>query len=152
MRLNAFLIVAERITRSGETHKKEAAAWLDEAQLLLNSAPAGAQKAYKLLELARSYIQIDAETAFKNTGRAIDTINGLSRQTVGDETQWQFLRNNPSDPLSVFGSDTRLFESLARIDYDRTLTLAGRFNDPALVIASQLSVVRTNLPPVRSQP
>src|SRR5262249_12885867 len=130
--------------------KKEAAAWLADAQLLLNSAPAGAQKAYKMLEVARAYTQIDAETAFNITTRAIDIVNGLSRQTVGDERQWQFLRNNPSDPLSIFGSDRGLFESLARIDYDRTMTVAGRFNDPALVIATQLLVVRTNLPPARN--
>jgi hypothetical protein len=150
MRLNALLIIAERITQTGGTNKKEAAAWLADAQILLNTAPAGAQKAYQMMAVARAYAQIDAETAFKTTARAIEIVNGLSGPTSGDISQWQFLRNNPSDPLSVFGSDTRLFESLARIDYVRTLGLAGRFNDPALVVASQLSVVRMNLPPVRN--
>jgi hypothetical protein len=150
MRLNALLIITNRITQTGETKKKEATAFLEEAQLLLNTAPADAQKAYKMMEVARAYTQIDPETAFKTTARAIDIVNGLSGPTSADKTQWQFLRNNPSDALSIYGSDTRLFESLARMDYKRTLGLAGRFNDPALVVATQLSVVRTNLPPVRN--
>jgi hypothetical protein len=150
MRLNALLIIVERMRPTSETNKREAGAWLEEAQSLLNTEPGAAHKAYTMMAVARAYTQIDPEAAFKTTARAIDIVNGLSGPFSADKEQWQFLRNNPSDPLSLFGSDTRLLESLARIDYVRTLGLAGRFNDPALVVASQLSIVRMNLPPVRN--
>jgi hypothetical protein len=103
-----------------------------------------------MMELARVYAQADSETAFGVTARAIDMVNSSSVSSNPDKTRWQFaLIMTFSDPLSIFGTETRLFETLAKIDYARTLRLGRRFNDPALVVSAQVSVVRMNLPPIR---
>ena len=150
-RLRAFIDIAERITPTRETRKKEASALLDEAQVLLSTGSPGPQQARTMMELARVYAQADSETAFSVTARAIDMVNSTSASSTPDKTRWQFAPIMTfSDPLSIFGTDTRLFETLAKIDYARTLRLARRFNDPALVISAQLSVVRMNLPPRRN--
>ena len=150
MRLRALIDIAERITPTSETRKKEASALLDEAQVLLSTGSPGPQQARMMMELARVYAQADSETAFGVTARAIDMVNSSSGSSNPDKTRWQFAPIMTfSDPLSIFGTETRLFETLAKIDYARTLRLGRRFNDPALVVSAQVSVLRMNLPPIR---
>jgi hypothetical protein len=149
MRLRALIDIAERITPTNETRKKEAAALLDKAQVLLSTASPSPQQARTMMELARVYAQADKETAFNVTTKAIDMVNSSSGLPDPEKTRWQFAPSMTfSDSLSIFGTDTRLFETLAKIDYARTLSLTRRFSDPVLVLAAQLSVIRTHLPPV----
>jgi hypothetical protein len=104
-----------------------------------------------MMELARVYAQADSEIAFRVTARAIEMVNTNSGPVISDKTRWQFAPVVTfSDPLSMFGTDTRLFETLAKINYARTLRLGKKFNDPSLIVAAQLSAVRMNLPPVRN--
>src|SRR6266498_2898554 len=100
------------------------------------------------MDLSRVYAQADSELGFEVTAKAIDMVNSTSGPPVADKTRWQFAPIMTfHDPLSIFGTDTRLFETLAKIDVERTLQLARRFNDPALRVAAQLSAVRMTLPP-----
>ena len=148
MRLRALIDIAERITPTSETRKKEASALLDEAKVLLSAGSPSPRQARTMMELARVYAQADSETAFGVAARAIEMVNNSSASSTPDKTRWQFAPTMTfSDPLSIFGTETGLFETLAKIDYSRTLRLARRFNDPALVVSAQLSVVRMNLPP-----
>src|SRR5207249_9018618 len=73
-RLRALIDIAERITPTSETRKKEASALLDEAQVLLSTGSPGPQEARTMMELARVYAQADSETAFSVTARAIDMV------------------------------------------------------------------------------
>lgn len=146
-RLRALMHIAERIKPTNESQRTQAAALLGEAQTLLITGSPGAQQARLTMELARVYAQADSETAFEVTGKAIDMVNSTFGPSMPDKTRWPFAHLVTfNDPLSIFGTDTGLFETLARVDYVRTLRLARRFNDPALVVASQLSAVRINLP------
>ena len=146
-RLRALIDLAERIPPTSESRKKEAVALLDEAQALVMTGSPGAQQARTMMELARVYTQANSEIGFEVTAKAINMVNSTSAPLVADKTRWQFAPIVTfHDPLSIFGTDTRLFETLAKIDYERTLQLAATFNDPALAVAGQLSAVRMNLP------
>jgi hypothetical protein len=138
-RLRALMDIAERITPTNENQRKQAAALLDEAQSLVITGSPGAQQARTTMEVARVYAQADSETAFEVTAKAIDMVNSTFGPSIPDKTRWQFAHLVTfNDPLSIFGTDARLFETLAKVDYVRTLRLARRFNDPALMVAAQL--------------
>ena len=146
-RLRALIELAQRIPPTSESQKKEAVALLDEAQTLVMTGSPSAQQARTMMELARVYAQADSELGFEVAAKAIYIVN-TSDPPVADKTRWQFTPIMTShDPLSIFGTDTRLFEMLAKIDFERTLQLARKFNDPALRVAAELSAVRITLPP-----
>jgi hypothetical protein len=147
-RLHALIDLAGRITPTSETRKKEASVLLDEARVLLSTGQPGPQQARAMMDLARAYSQNDTEAAFKVAARSIDIVNSISIPPIQDTTGWQFGRTTTfSDPLSIFGTDTGLFETLAKVDYSRASRLAMRFNDPALVLSAKLAVARIDPPP-----
>lgn len=148
-RLRALIDLAEKISTTSVTRNKEAVSLLNEAQALMVTGSSGAQQARTMMELARVYAKVGSELGFEVTAKAIDMINSTPDPAVAaDRTRWQLFAPIVTfdDPLSIFGTDTRLFETLAKIDYERTLQLATRFNDPALAVAAQLATVRMNLP------
>ena len=147
-RLRALIDLAEKIPPTSESRKKEAVALLEEAQTLLMTGTSSAQQARTMMELARIYTQADSGIGFEVAAKAIDMVNSTSGPPVADKTRWQFAAITTfHDPLSIFGTDTRLFETLAKIDVERTLQLARKFNDPALRVAAQLSAVQMTLRP-----
>src|SRR5262249_48840158 len=145
-RIMRMLMIATRASESG--HKTQAIPLLDETTtLLLQTYPAPSlEQAEMLMEIAQVYIKADlgrGRTAMKN---AIDAINAAAGKPVDAATRRRFGRPvTPVDPLSLFGSDMRAFESLARTDYFQSLRLANSFNDRSLTIVAQLAVVRTAL-------
>jgi hypothetical protein len=147
-RLRALIELAYRISPSDEGQKAAAISLLDEAQRLLMTCSPSLRQAQTMMELARLYAQVDPTLGFDAAARAIAMVNSTPDPPVADKTRWQFAPGvTPSDPITLFASDTRLFETLARLDYDRTMQLAERFNNPAVGIAAQLSAIRTALPP-----
>ena len=52
---------------------------------------------------------------------------------------------HPTDSISLFCTDLRVFEVLSRADYFQTLKLTQAFNDKALSLAAELAVIRTGL-------
>ncbi len=146
-RLRALIELAQRIPPTSESQKKEAVALLDEAQTLVMTGSPSAQQARTMMDLARVYAQVDSELGFEVAAKAIYIVN-TSDPPVADKTRWQFAPIMTfHDPLSIFGTDTRFFETLAKIDFERTLQVARKFNDPALRVAAELSAVRMTLPP-----
>jgi hypothetical protein len=147
-RLYTMLQLAERTSRSDDKQKQALILLLDEAEQLTLSAASSSQQASIMMWLARLYAQADPNRGFDETAKAIEMFNSVAEPPIADKSRWQFRPQfRQTDGLSLFTSDSRLFETLATSDYDRTIQLAGRFKDPSLVIAAQLIALRTALPP-----
>jgi len=140
--------LAERTSRGDNKQKQALILLLDEAEQLALTAASSSQQASIMMWLARLYAQADPNRGFDETTKAIEIFNSVVEPPIADKSHWQFKPQfRQTDGISLFTSDSRLFETLATNDYDRTIQLAGRFKDPALVIAAQLSALRTALPP-----
>ncbi|HEY7184484.1 MAG TPA: hypothetical protein VIC84_23810 [Blastocatellia bacterium] len=143
-RIRVMLFISTQAAQAG--HGAQIIPLLEETEaLLLQTSPSSSlERAAMLMEIARVYVRADlgrGKTAMKN---AIDSINAAAGATVDAATRRRFgLPVTPVDPLSLFGSDMRAFESMARNDYFQSLRLAKSFDDRALAIVAQLAVVRT---------
>jgi hypothetical protein len=131
------------------SHRPRASKALDGAINLLSTIRPlpTPESARELLEIARVYASVDASRGFNLMKTAIDQINLVEMMPRDADTHRRFARPvGPTDALTLFGSDSRWFESLARADYFKAIRLAARFNNQALSIAAQLAVVSKMLP------
>ena len=148
-RLGSLMMIAEQTTPTDAKQRTAYLARLDEAkQLALSGAP-GRQQASLIMRLARLYAAVDPNRGFEETTKAIQIVNSAPEKPLADKTHWQFRPQpfNSTDPITVFFSDPRLFETLAKADYDRTMQLAATFSNPSLAITAELLALRTALPP-----
>lgn len=89
---------------------------------------------------------IDAARGFKALKAAIDLINGSAAMAVDPKAQSRYTGEvHPTDSISLFCADLRVFEVLSRADYFQTLKLTQAFNDKALSLAAELAVIREGL-------
>jgi hypothetical protein len=146
LRVGVFITMAQRSAGSGNA--AEALSLLDEATNLLLTIRDGQlpAQAKLFMDIARIFAAIDSSRGFKTLKAAIDLINASSAMPVDSKAQSRYTGEvHPTDSISLFCTDLRVFEVLSRADYFQTLKLTQAFNDKALSLAAELAVIREGL-------
>jgi hypothetical protein len=146
LRVGVFIIMAQRSAGSGNA--AETLPLLDEATNLLLTIRDGQLRAQAklLMDIARIVGAIDSSRGFKTLKAAIDLVNTSAAMPVDPKAQSRYTGElHPTDSISLFCTDVRVFEVLSRADYFQTLKLTEAFNDKALSLAAELAVIRAGL-------
>ena len=138
--------MAQRSAGSGNA--AETLSLLDDATSLLLTIRDGQLRvqAKLLMDIARIVGAIDSSRGFKTLKAAIDLVNASAAMPVDPKAQSRYTGEvHPTDSISLFCTDLRVFEVLSRADYFQTLKLTQAFNDKALSLAAELAVIRAGL-------
>lgn len=146
-RIQILTRLAANLAAKGD--KKGALALLNESKTALESAPPGSGQMWAQLQLARSYASLDPDQSFAIVQPLIAKANELiAAAAVLDGFDARYLNDGEwivpgTNSLgSVVNNLNQTLALLARIDFDRTDSMADQIQRPELRLTAQLEVAR----------
>ena len=139
----------------GRLKKKEALRLLDEARALSGGQVKNSAQFRSRVELARAYAGLDAERGFELMEQLVDRVNGMVAAGVvldGFVGQQQSYSDGELLVMPDAGVVNATFIQcvtgllpLARVDFDRAITTAGKFGNAETSIAARVFLVQMYL-------